>query len=64
MERGFLCIQELSISEFDKLEGYELRFGEREQSFLVGYNRFKNNEEMYGWIEMVGNTAKSHNYGE
>ena len=51
-------------SEFDKLEGYELRFGEREQSFLVGYNRFKNNEEMYGWIEMVGNPAKSHNYGE
>lgn len=57
-------IQELSISEFDKLEGYELRFGECEQSFLVGYNRFKNNEEMYGWIEMVGNPAKSHNYGE
>ena len=57
-------IQELSISEFDKLEGYELRFGESEQSFLVGYNRFKNNEEMYGWIEIVGNPTKVHKYGE
>ena len=57
-------IQELSISAFDILEGYALRFGESAQSCLVVYNRFKNNEEMYGWIEIVGNPTKVHKYGE
>lgn len=48
-------IMEFSDDEFDKLEGFELRFGESEQSFLVGYNRFDTGKPMYGWIEYNGN---------
>jgi hypothetical protein len=45
-------ILELTEQEFQKLNGFELRFGESEQSFLVGYNRFNNNP-MYGWLELM-----------
>lgn len=45
----------LSEEQFSDLDGFELRFGESEQSFLVGYNRFDNNKPMYGWIEYNGN---------
>ena len=48
-------IIELSEEQFADLKGFELRFGESEQSFLVGYNRFDNNKPMYGWIEYNGN---------
>lgn len=48
-------IMELSEGQFADLKGFELRFGESEQSFLVGYNRFDNNKPMYGWIEYNGN---------
>lgn len=52
-------IEELSVEEFDWLDGYELRFGTSEGSFLVGYNRFRENEEMYGCIEITGNPLQS-----
>uniref|UniRef100_A0AB33IZ14 Uncharacterized protein n=1 Tax=Prevotella sp. GTC17253 TaxID=3236793 RepID=A0AB33IZ14_9BACT len=45
----------MSEEEFNQIEGFELRFGESEQSFLVGYNRFANNAPMYGWLEISGN---------
>ena len=48
-------IMELTNEGFDDLEGFELRFGESAQSFLVGYNRFDNGKPMYGWIEYNGN---------
>lgn len=48
-------IIELSEEEFDDIEGFELRFGESVQSFLVGYNRFDSGKPMYGWIEYNGN---------
>lgn len=48
-------ILELSDEEFNQLDGFELRFGESEQSLLVGYNRFDNGKPMYGWIEYNGN---------
>jgi len=48
-------ILEFLEHDFDKLDGYELRFGRNEKSFLVGYNRFKENEPMFGWIEITGN---------
>lgn len=48
-------IMELADSDFDDLEGFELRFGESEQSFLAGYNRFDGGKPMYGWIEYNGN---------
>ena len=37
-----------------QLTGFELRFGNSEQSFLVGYNRFNDNQPMVGWIEYNG----------
>lgn len=48
-------IYEYTEDEFDKLSGFELRFGESEQSFLVGFNRFDGGKPMYGWIEYNGN---------
>lgn len=47
-------IMKMDVEEFDGLDGYELRFGISDNSFLVGYNRFCNNEEMYGQIEITG----------
>ena len=47
-------IIEMTDEEFSALDGFELRFGENEQSFLVGYNRFDGNRPMYGWIEFNG----------
>lgn len=57
-----LLPQEYIISmteeEFDSLDGFELRFEESAPSFLVGYNRFKDNEPMYGKLEITGNPIK------
>lgn len=44
----------LDEEDFDKIDGFELRFGVSEQSFLVGYNRLDENKPMYGWLEMCG----------
>lgn len=55
-------IEELTAEEFDRLDGYELRFGINENSFLVGYNRFRENEEMYGCIEITGNPVQRGNH--
>jgi hypothetical protein len=40
--------------EFDQMNGFELRFGESNQSFLVGFNRFDEAKPMYGWLEITG----------
>ncbi len=45
---------EMEELDFQKEKGFELRFGQSEQSFLVGYNRFCN-LPMYGWLEIDGN---------
>jgi hypothetical protein len=47
-------ILHLSENEFNTIDGFELRFGESEQSFLVGYNRFDDCKAMYGWLEISG----------
>lgn len=47
-------IIEFDESEFDSLTGFELRFGENDQSFLVGFNRFEEASPMYGWLEITG----------
>lgn len=39
---------------FDSLTGFELRFGESDSSFLVGFNRFDGAKPMYGWLEITG----------
>lgn len=53
-------IRVLSESEFDQIDGFELKFGESENSFLVGYNRFKSGEPMFGWLETTDNPLKPH----
>lgn len=51
-----------SLEEFNSndedFSGFELIFEHTDQSFLVGYNRFKNNEAMYGHLRVVGNPVK------
>ncbi|MEG1567512.1 MAG: hypothetical protein RR347_07500 [Anaerovoracaceae bacterium] len=44
----------LTESEFDAIDGFELRFGDSAQSFLVGFNRFDGVKPMYGWLEICG----------
>jgi hypothetical protein len=48
--------------EFDApangFDGFELRFGETAESFIVGYNRFRSAEPMYGWLHIVGNPIR------
>jgi hypothetical protein len=47
-------IMQMDEKEFDQITGFELRFGESEKSFLVGFNRFNDAEPMYGWLEIAG----------
>lgn len=55
-------ILKLTQEEFNRLDGYELRFGKSDQSFIVGYNRFCGNEEMHGYIEISGNPLQGAAY--
>jgi hypothetical protein len=41
-----------SPEEFNSLKGFELHFEQMETSFCVGNNRFNNNEEMFGWLDI------------
>lgn len=50
-EAGYEAVKE---SDFDLYPGFELRFGESESSFLVGFNRFADGQPMYGWLEISG----------
>lgn len=47
-------IELLSELEFNKLTGFELKFGVNEKSFLVGFDRFNNSQAMYGYLEISG----------
>ena len=47
-------IESKTETEFDKLTGFELKFGENEKSFLVGFDRFNNSQAMYGYLEITG----------
>ncbi len=53
-------INEVTDEAFDQIEGFELRLGQREQSFMVGYHRFKNNQAMYGWLEVSDHPLKNY----
>ncbi len=57
-------ILEVSEKEFNENEelffGFELVFEKNEQSFLVGYNRYKQNEKMFGYIKIVGTPVKTN----
>ena len=47
-------IKPMEEMDFDQITGFELRFGETENSFLVGFNRFDEAKPMYGWLEIAG----------
>ena len=47
-------ILRINDSEFNQLTGFELRFGDSDKSFLVGFNRFEDAKPMDGWLEISG----------
>ncbi|NJL77344.1 MAG: hypothetical protein HC892_22265 [Saprospiraceae bacterium] len=50
---------EMSESEFDVIDGFELLFDSNESlMFKVGYNRFDNASEMYGELKVYGNPIR------
>lgn len=56
-------ILEVKRYDFDNSEedfaGFELIFEKTEASFIVGYNRRRREEAMYGWLKIVGTPVKS-----
>lgn len=57
-------VLEMAPDEFNALRGFELRFGQQlPGAFLVGYNRFRGGEPMYGALEVVGNPTDVQPYG-
>lgn len=46
-------IQKKTKSQFDEIEGFELHFTGPDEGFMVGYNRFKEFEPMYGSLEIT-----------
>jgi hypothetical protein len=57
-------IFEITKEEFDinddLFAGFELVFEKNEQSFMVGFNRLKQNEPMYGYLKVVGTPVKTN----
>lgn len=52
---------EMSESDFDKIDGFELLFdGDENLMFKVGYNRFDDTNEMFGQLKVFGNTIRQH----
>ncbi|MFA6878001.1 MAG: hypothetical protein WCQ76_03745 [Fusobacterium sp.] len=55
-------IFEVTKDDFNNNEnlfsGFELVFEKNEKSFLVGYNRFKNGQPMYGYLKILGTPVK------
>ena len=49
--------------DFDNSEedfaGFELIFEKTDSSFIVGYNRRRSEEAMYGWLKILGTPVKS-----
>lgn len=44
-------ILEMDEKDFGGLPGFELRFEKTESSFMVGFNRYDNDNPMYGYLE-------------
>lgn len=45
-------IDNISEADFDKLPGFELKFGKTENSFMVGFNRYDDAKPMFGEISV------------
>ncbi len=48
---------EIDETAFDKIEGFEFIPGKSDDSFLAGFNRFKNSEPMFGKLVIIGDPA-------
>jgi len=52
-------LTEMDEEEFEKIDGFELIFTENSNGFKVGHNRFKDAEEMFGELKVIGNPIRS-----
>lgn len=55
------AIFEMNETEFNQVEGFELKFTTQEDGFKVGYNRYDNASEMYGELIVVGYPIRNEN---
>jgi hypothetical protein len=55
-------VMEMCEDEFNELDGYELRFGDSEKAFMVGYNQYNDNSPMYGEVEITGSPIRKDIY--
>lgn len=55
-------IEIMEEETFDQIPGFELRFINSDQAFMVGYNRFDKNKEMFGTLEITGNPINDCKY--
>jgi len=49
---------ELNETEFESIEGFELKFTNKDTGFKVGYNRFNHAEEMFGELIVSRNPIR------
>lgn len=49
---------EVSINDFDGIDGFELIFTDSQKGFKVGHNRFDNASEMFGELKVFGNPIR------
>jgi hypothetical protein len=52
-------IFEMTLDDFEQIDGFELIFTGEENGFKVGHNRFKEAEEMFGELKVVGNPIRN-----
>lgn len=50
---------EISFSDFDAIDGFELIFTDSKNGFKVGHNRFNDASEMFGELKVFGNPIRS-----
>lgn len=53
-------VEGMTISNFERIEGFELLFTNSEIGFKVGYNRFNNSAEMFGELKVEGNPIREY----
>lgn len=52
-------IRDMTESAFDELTGFELVFGQGDDAFMVGYNRYEDGAPMYGTLKITGDPVSA-----
>ncbi len=52
-------LYEMEYEEFDKIDGFELKFSNDMNGFKVGHNRFDSTKEMHGELLVFGNPIRN-----